>query len=185
MKYDKEFVIIKEDESLNENFDAKQSLVRKVYESYLKGVNEYLTHDLITCLEKCESPIEQLLRLELERLNLTLTFKYNPYIDIIDIYNQKEIVCGENKYRVDFLIPVVYKNQENKCFIIECDGHEFHQKTKEQVKKDNIRTRNLQKAGYEIIRFSGSEIWNNTYKCALEIKKIIFSRCKYISDKEK
>lgn len=37
---------------------------------------------------------------------------------------------------------------------------------------------------YEIIRFSGSEIWKNVEECALEIKKIIFSNCKYINDRK-
>lgn len=178
------FNIIKENETLEDNFYIEEKVVSKIYKEYMDILKHY-DDNLKYCLEMCESPIEQLLRLELEKSNIVFTNKYNPYIDIVQIENQAEIICDGNKYRVDFLIPVIYKNQENKCFIIECDGHEFHQKTKEQIKKDNIRTRNLQKLGYEIIRFSGSEIWNDAYKCVLEIKKIIFSKCKYINDGEK
>ena len=77
-----------------------------------------------------------------------------------------------------------WENQENKCFVIECDGHEFHQKTKEQVERDNTRMRNLQKAGYEVIRFSGTEIWHRPYKCAKEVLNIILSKCKYIKEED-
>ena len=74
------------------------------------------------------------------------------------------------------------KITDNICFVIECDGYEFHQKTKKQVEQDNERQRALQKEGYEVIRFSGSEIYHRPKKCALEVKKIILSRCKYIKD---
>ena len=130
----------------------------------------------------CESPIEQLLSLALEELNIKNIYKFNPFIDVVEIEKQKEIQCENKKYRVDFLIPVIYKNQENKCFVIECDGHEFHQKTKEQVERDNTRMRNLQKAGYEVVRFSGTEIWHRPYKCANEVLNIILSKCKYLKE---
>ena len=130
----------------------------------------------------CESPIEQLLSLALENLNIKNIYKYNPFIDVVEIEKQKEIQYENKKYRVDFCIPVIYKNQENKSFIIECDGHEFHQKTKEQVERDNTRMRDLQKQGYEVIRFSGTEIWHRPYKCASDILNIILSKCKYIKE---
>lgn len=127
----------------------------------------------------CESPIEQLLSIQLSSIGLERINLYNPFINVIQIEKQKIIECGGNKYRVDFLIPVWYRNQGGKMFVIECDGYEFHQKTKEQVENDNIRQRNLQKEGYEVIRFSGTEIYHNSYNCALEIKRIILSKCEY------
>lgn len=130
----------------------------------------------------CESPIEQLLALELEYLKLESIHAYNPFVDVIGIEKQEEIKTKNKKYRVDFMIPVLYKNQGGKIFVIECDGHEFHQKTKKQVEKDNERQRDLQKAGYEVIRFSGTEIYHRAYQCAIEIKNIILSKCEYIKD---
>lgn len=50
--------------------------------------------------------------------------------------------------------------------MIECDGHEFHEKTKEQVIYDNEREYKLKSAGYDVLHFSGSEIYNNPYECA-------------------
>lgn len=138
----------------------------------------------------CESPVEQLLAIELERINIIDTIFYNPFVDVVAVDPQKDIECNGKTYRVDFFIPVVYKNQgagknenEYKMFVVECDGHEFHQKTKEQVERDNQRMRDLQMAGYEIIRFSGTELWHKSYHCAQEVLKIILSKCKYIKDK--
>lgn len=142
--------------------------------------------DSDTCLQEslidCESPIEQLLSIEMENLKLENMLSYNPFIDIIAIEKQQTIEVKGNKYRVDFLIPVSYKNQDNRIFIVECDGYEFHQKTKKQVEKDNKRQRDLQEAGYEIIRFSGTEIYHKPRQCAVAIKNIILSKCKYIKD---
>lgn len=133
-------------------------------------------------LINCESPIEQLLSIELENLRLDNICIYNPYIDVVAIERQKNISINKKNYRVDFYITVIYKNQEEKVFVIECDGYEFHQKTKQQVENDNKRQRDLQQAGFEVIRFSGTEIYNKPYKCAIEIKDIILSKCKYIKD---
>jgi hypothetical protein len=44
---------------------------------------------------------------------------------------------------------------------VECDGHDFHEKTKEQAKRDKRRDRNIAGAGMDVVRFSGSEIYAN------------------------
>lgn len=178
-KIDEDFYydIIEQEKDIHDYLveDVKWNLIASISDKDIS-----LTESLIDC----ESPIEQLLSLALEVLNIKYIFKFNPFIDVVEIEKQSEIQCGNKKYRVDFLIPVIYKNQENKCFVIECDGYEFHQRTKEQVERDNIRTRDLQKAGYEIIRFSGTEIWHRPYKCAQDILNIILSKCKYVKEEE-
>lgn len=138
----------------------------------------YIQESLINC----ESPIEQLLSIELANIRLENMISYNPYIDVIAIEKQETIKVKNKKYRVDFLIPVSYKNQDGITFVIECDGYDFHQKTKKQVEEDNKRQRDLQEAGYEVIRFSGTEIYHKPYQCATAIKNIILSKCKYIKD---
>ena len=55
---------------------------------------------------------------------------------------------------------------KNIKVIIECDGYEFHHKNKVQVTHDNEREYNLKIAGYDVIRFSGSQIHNNPLECA-------------------
>jgi len=168
---------------IEKNVNIQKYLVEQVKWSLIPLMADN-TMILEESLINCESPIEQLLSLALANLNIKNIHKFNPFIDVVEIEKQKEIYCNGKKYRVDFCIPVIYKNKENQTFIVECDGHEFHQKTKEELEKDNNRTRNFQKAGYEVIRFSGTEIWHRPYKCADEILNIILSKCKYIREEK-
>lgn len=71
---------------------------------------------------------------------------------------QAEIETVTKKYRVDFLL--LYDTASYKInIVVECDGHDFHQKTKSQVEKDNLRDRDLIENGYQVLRYSGSEIY--------------------------
>lgn len=123
--------------------------------------------------EKIESPIEQIFITAFE-----LYLIFNQKEDIF-LFSQKEIQVNDRKYIVDFYFEedeYVNKFNTNKKIIIECDGYEFHQKTKEQVQKDNEREYNLKMAGYEILRFSGTQIYNNPFKCAEDTYNYIIKR---------
>ena len=93
--------------------------------------------------------------------------------NLIYIEPQIEIEAKSKKYIVDFLIEyddLINNNlKENFKLIIECDGHEFHQKTKKQVEYDNKREYDLKMMGYQILRFSGSEIYNNSEECVKRV----------------
>ena len=85
-----------------------------------------------------------------------------------EVYFEPQEKIGN--YTVDFLI----EGYEKKYIVIECDGHEFHEKTKEQAKHDKERDRFLQKEGYPVYRFTGSEIFNNPLQVLSEIVEIIY-----------
>jgi hypothetical protein len=55
--------------------------------------------------------------------------------------------------------------------IVECDGHDFHERTKEQAARDRERDRNAQLEGIEIFRFTGSELWRDPLGCCDQIVK--------------
>ena len=172
----REFVKLTEckiDDIIEREQDITDYLVEKVKWGFIGNVCNFNV-DYEYCLADCESPIEQMLSLELERLAREGKLDIVMLVDVVAIERQKEINCNGNIYRADFAIYVSYWNAK-KCFLIECDGYEFHQKTKEQVENDNRRTRDLQLAGYEVIRFSGTEIYHRPYQCALEVKRIIQS----------
>lgn len=57
-------------------------------------------------------------------------------------------------YRVDIYIPSVK-------LIVECDGAEFHK----DYAKDQKREDFLRKKGYNVIRFTGKEIYHEPYRC--------------------
>lgn len=52
--------------------------------------------------------------------------------------------------------------------VIECDGHDFHNVTKQQAAYDRARDRELLAMGIQTIRFTGSEIHHSAEKCARE-----------------
>lgn len=73
------------------------------------------------------------------------------------------------KYRADFLF--VYNDYEAgiRQLVVECDGHDFHERTKDQAAHDRARDRRLQELGYTVYRFTGSEIYRDPIRCALQI----------------
>ena len=52
---------------------------------------------------------------------------------------------------------------------VECDGHDFHEKTPEQAKRDKSRDRDLLNSGYPVMRFSGGEIHSDPRKCSEQV----------------
>lgn len=125
-------------------------------------------------VNRCESPIEQLLAVQMVNVEDHL-YRELPVLrkfKSIHIAPQKEVLSNGRKYRLDFLIECNMSDKKYN-FAIECDGHDFHEKTKEQAARDKARERNLMSEGYIFIRFTGSEIWNDPSKCASDIVNII------------
>jgi very-short-patch-repair endonuclease len=120
----------------------------------------------------CASPIEQLMlaglvwRYEGGPLGIwdsTIPFgKPQTYVVIAPQYQI-------GKHQVDFAISINGIAKEEIRIVAECDGHEFHEKTKEQAARDKSRDRDLQIAGWNVLRFSGKEIWGDHRACADQI----------------
>lgn len=132
-------------------------------------------------LGKCESPIEQILMAHFDkRFRDLMHFTDYGYF----LYPQVFIKCEKNIYRVDFLANycemIHDENDElhevQKYLLVECDGHNFHEKTKAQVKQRNERDYNLKMCGFDIVHFSGSEIYNNPDECVERIKNLLDKR---------
>ncbi len=85
-----------------------------------------------------------------------------------------QVQVGE--YRVDFVFGYCGDfDRPTRCIVIECDGHDFHQKTKEQVARDRTRDRYLSTKYGKVIRFTGSEIFRNPSACAVEAAQVLVS----------
>lgn len=129
--------------------------------------------------QKCESPIEELLAVALysysrimpERmlfLGTSALPKEPEFDETAFVYQQVEI----GQYRVDFAIwdaSLPFNHTPPRLMIVECDGHDFHEKTKEQARRDKRRDRYFQSLGYKVLRFTGSEIWADPDGVADEI----------------
>jgi very-short-patch-repair endonuclease len=94
-------------------------------------------------------------------------------IDIprVSIYSQ--VPAGS--YWIDF---VVRYQSNGTVFVIavECDGHEFHERTKEQAEHDKRRDRYLQSLGLTVLHFTGSEIWREAIECARSVLDLLQER---------
>lgn len=78
------------------------------------------------------------------------------------------------QYRLDFALiykPVTLKSPIRVA--IECDGHDYHDGTKEAAERDKKRNREVTSLGWKMMRFSGREIYRNPNACATEVFKII------------
>lgn len=72
--------------------------------------------------------------------------------------------------RIDFVFYMPPFDAHGERFLaVECDGHDFHERTKDQAKKDRSRDRDLQSDGFTVYRFTGSEIWRDPLKCSQQI----------------
>lgn len=116
-----------------------------------------------------ESPIERML---LAALLLKASSLNNYWLDVWCQYSDFPM---KTYYRCDFKVSIdnVGDLSTDKCksadVLVECDGHDFHEKTKAQVEYRNKRDLELKKAGYDILHFSGSQIYKDPIKCANEI----------------
>jgi very-short-patch-repair endonuclease len=73
-------------------------------------------------------------------------------------------------FRVDFLVSVVgAESGRVKQLVVECDGHEFHHATKQQISRDDARDRLLQMGGYTVFRYPGSDIWADPCRHASQV----------------
>jgi very-short-patch-repair endonuclease len=83
-----------------------------------------------------------------------------------------------DRYTVDFLLEAEVNNDpfpsSRVSVVIECDGHDYHERTKEQAAHDRRRDRRLAAIhSLPTIRFTGSEIHRDPSACADEVIAIV------------
>lgn len=126
-----------------------------------------------------ESPIESLLASAL----IFQTFGYGYiYVGVPDndfgawVDSQVKVGAVDT---VDFAV-ILRASGRQTVFGIECDGHDFHDRTKEQAQRDRARDRRLAALGVYVLRFTGSEIYQSPWTCAEEISHIICEHLDFI-----
>ena len=110
------------------------------------------------------SPIEQILDIALSLYDYHITDQLGGLFCDREI--QKEIIVDGKKYIADFYFAYVLKHDTiynlKKPLIIECDGFEYHS-NKKQVNYDYERETNLKLQGYDVLRFTGTQIYNDPF----------------------
>lgn len=81
--------------------------------------------------------------------------KYRPGFGHLTVLPQ----CPVLTYRVDFLLVQGGGLAPPTYAVIECDGHDYHERTPEQATRDRGRDRDLQATGIGIFRYPGRDIW--------------------------
>ena len=81
---------------------------------------------------------------------------------------QPQLTLSGRRIRPDFVVL-----DRGVKVVVECDGHEFHERTKEQAENDKSRDRLLSSRGWKVLRFTGSEIYRDPVGCVNEIEGII------------
>ena len=79
-------------------------------------------------------------------------------------------------YKIDIAACYTYTG---KRVAIECDGHDFHEKSREQAAHDKARDRALVAAGWPVMRFTGSEIHKDPFACAMQVCKFLANEQAY------
>ena len=88
-----------------------------------------------------------------------------PLLTIVPQYQMED-------FRVDFALFW----RGGHLIVVECDGHDFHERTAEQAERDRSRDRMLQKRNIAILRFTGREVYRDPFKCAEEIYRFVEAR---------
>lgn len=126
---------------------------------------------------QCESPIERALLAAFEVHGIL--WSYHPIVGLPTPEQQEKAKQERNYplfikpqfevagYRADFLVGYVGAGKHTQTsIIVECDGHDWHEKTKEQAQRDKERDRVLHAHVAKVVRFTGSEVYRSPLGCA-------------------
>ena len=102
---------------------------------------------------KFQSPIEEML---FQSISAVIADE-----EIENLFVKPQARIG--KYRADFLLH----DDAEGLLVVECDGHDFHNVTKEQAAHDRRRDREILSDYFvSTVRFTGSEIYADAQTCA-------------------
>lgn len=164
----------------------KDDIAKRVASSMRKRMDAmvgYWISDIVDITNACESPIEvafaaalmaadqidhRYLRLDLHLERAEDEGKWRE--DLCLLMPQYQWA----QYRIDFAIRL--PKFRFKYLFIECDGHDFHERTKEQAARDRNKDRDIQQAGIPILRFTGSEIHKDAAACAFRVIDFVNDR---------
>ena len=186
------------DHPIDELIEAHEDL-NPVVQRILRPITALLLRDFIDSINhyisRTESPIEELMLValflaahmrggEVRFSSMDLTPGPGPS-QRVDILVQEKV----GKYRADFILRTyairrdvngkIHQSQELNM-IVECDGHQFHNATKEQVSRDRERDRHLQDLGYRVYRYPGSDIWSDVLSCAEDCVGGLLNWCREV-----
>lgn len=164
---------------------AASSFGENALQSRILRAEELSVMDFTNMLSSCESPIETQF--------LEALFEHSAFDAADFVYDHRMSFFGRRSgflqvasqlqlenWRCDFAFFERHPNGTVTRIVVECDGHEYHERTKQQAARDRSRDRSMTALGWKVMRFTGSEIYKDADACADEIANLI--ECDSIDD---
>lgn len=128
----------------------KRKIAHEFEGSILETINR---HDIT-------SPLEQIFLIQ---------WKYQCVEPLhkLTLQPQARVLTDRGTYIVDFIVSA--EGGQAARVAIELDGHEFHERSKTQASKDKSRERAIVSTGIPVLRFTGSEVFNNPRRVIDEV----------------
>lgn len=160
--------------------------------AFLADMSERLNEVYEDHTHRCESPIEKLLMAAMLLRAGSGMHEYGPFwvrggelttaeaaaLLLTEAHPLQLIIQPQAKpeigadWRVDFLVTAPAYTSDRpflRRLIVECDGHDFHERTKAQAARDRSRDRMAQSRNVQVYRFTGSEIHRDAWGCAGQV----------------
>lgn len=163
-------------------FDHEE-MKQRVSKSLRQSLDGAVGYNVTMLTRACESPIEVALGCailvadQLEHENMRNGFLLCGPNEMDHYRHDLALMIPQfpfDGYRIDFALRL--PRYRFKYLLIECDGHDFHERTKEQAARDRAKDRYAQHNGFPILRFTGSEIYRDVGDCASQVLSFITDR---------
>lgn len=165
-------------------------LMQEWAEDIAARAHEAFTYQCGRIRGRCQSPIEEI-------LGMSIFYQMRDWIDDADAdmggahwmmseYTWPDesatpfdgVFCFQQarigNYRPDFLFVIQDRTRSvRKALVVECDGHAFHERTKQQAAHDRSRDRWMTSNDVTVLRFTGSEIWRDPVGAGEEVCELI------------
>ncbi len=125
------------------------------------GIDDYLENEVLS--GKMENDERHWIKRHI------LLYEWLDYKKAIHLTMQprlNEITINNKNIRPDLLIWTPSRNDIN--IIVECDGYKYHS-SKKSFTNDRKRDRVLKTQGFDVLRFSGYEIFHTPVQCATDL----------------
>lgn len=128
-------------------------------DAYMEDRRTELLHRIRCSIRGCESPLEAAF--------VAWWITLSKYFDL-QLHRQIPVIAATRSYRLDFVFRPV-ASEVASMVAVEMDGHDFHERTKEQVTYRNQRDRDLQSEGWTVFHVSGSEFNANPEAAVMDV----------------
>lgn len=155
------------EDEYGEDLGLRRPLVAGDVKRHAEFFKEKIAHEYIKQIEtliakhEVSSPVEQLFIVQWRYLDASRRYG-------LTLSPQEIVETEAGRFAVDFVV----RSTSREPVAIEIDGHDFHEKTKEQVASDKRRERAIVKKGFKLLRFTGSEITRNPRACVADVVEL-------------